>query len=132
VAHNIDGLKRLTDRLKTFYPNQNYHIVFGMAKEKDYLESIKPLAEVSKRVYLITPEHFTPWETPLLKEAFYSIGYYDVTSYPTLEETITYLFENLDKTKDLVVVCGTFYIMKIVRAALTEHQVRLSLASSDG
>jgi dihydrofolate synthase/folylpolyglutamate synthase len=132
VAHNIDGLKRLTDRLKTSYPNQNYHIVFGMAKEKDYLESIKPLAEVSKRVYLITPEHFAPLETPLLKEAFYSIGYYDVTSYPTLEETITYLFENLDKTKDLVVVCGTFYIMKIVRAALSEHQVRLSLASSDG
>lgn len=35
VAHNEDGIKQVLKQLLTFYPNQHYHFVIGMVKDKE-------------------------------------------------------------------------------------------------
>jgi dihydrofolate synthase/folylpolyglutamate synthase len=115
VAHNIDGFIRLTKRLQESYPDHNYHLLFGISKDKEYAECIQCITEMAKTIHLVTPAYGRGLEANKLKEAFEAISYRHVTAYATLEETMKNLLENLDSSQDIVVVCGTFYIMQTVR-----------------
>lgn len=129
VAHNVDGFAKLILRLKSTYPDRSYHFVFGVSKEKDYMECIKLLKEVANTVYLVTSPHEFGLEISLLEEAFYSINYHRVRSHPTISETVADLLENIEENRDVIVVSGTFYIMEPVKDFI-QHQARLFLASS--
>lgn len=115
VAHNSDGFTRLIQRLKDTYPGKNYHFVFGISKEKDYISCIKIIGEVAKEIYLVRPSYNKGLDVHLLKEAFQNISHQGVKTHATVEETMQKLIETTNSHEDVIVISGTFYIMEPIR-----------------
>ncbi|MBM3202008.1 MAG: bifunctional folylpolyglutamate synthase/dihydrofolate synthase [Chlamydiae bacterium] len=117
VAHNMDGLNQLHKRLKKGYPDKDIHVIFGISKDKDHLSCVQEIVNMAKSVQLLNPLYNKGLSNKDLIDVFLSLGH-EPRSATSASEAIDRCI-CLDKSKNIVVVCGTFYIMDEVKRALT-------------
>ncbi|KPK33505.1 MAG: hypothetical protein AMS24_00855 [Chlamydiae bacterium SM23_39] len=112
VAHNPDGFLNLFKSIKFFYPNYPIRVVFGISKNKDIKSCIKIIAFYAVYIHLIDGknERLISKKTLLsifLEEKIYKVSYEDNT-----ENTLNKAIKLGCKNKEILLICGSFFIMK--------------------
>jgi dihydrofolate synthase/folylpolyglutamate synthase len=100
VAHNPDGFKRLLEGMEIHFPGQPFAAAVGMSKDKEIEKCLTLLAEKAQYIYLLQaslPRAATIEEMASILDR---IGYKDFSRELILPD------------KDLLVVCGTFFVME--------------------
>lgn len=110
VAHNPDGARVLVDSLTALGArNRNVHIVYGAVEDKDVpgvIESFKPIAS---RLYAVRADNHRslPTEEILFQSARAEIPTVSAGSVANGMDAAL----NEASTDDLIVVCGSFYVV---------------------
>lgn len=117
VAHNPHGFARLLDSLSTYYPKYHYRFLVGFSKGKDVAKCAQLIQEKAVAIHLVSGEHprlakvdefkkaFASYKGPLHVEHSIIEGIYRALHLPT-------------RSPEVLVICGSFFIMCEARKAL--------------
>lgn len=120
VAHNPDGLMHLFKSLMKKFPGKKFCIVFGMSTNKDINSSLRVLKQQASQFYFVQAANERS-----CKAIDLAVTLKDLEG----QEELIHVEESIPQTMDcalnfaslndhIVVVCGSFFIMSEVRAAL--------------
>lgn len=118
VAHNPDGLNCLFQSLQKTYAETALKLVFGLSSTKDLnacIEIIKKHAEV---IYLVEAPNGRGFRANVLRDRLIEAGFpaMQIFSFDSIAKAI---YEaDKDRTQELLVVTGSFFIMSEARKAL--------------
>jgi len=112
VAHNPDGLKQLFISIKEKYPEQNLRIIFGLSQNKDIEACLSVLKKISKSFHIVAAKNGRAAPVQELRNRLPSKP--DVLTHESVEEAI----HKALTFNDIIVICGTFFIMSEARFAL--------------
>lgn len=117
VAHNPDGLKRLFTTLCNRFPGRKFRIVCGLSKDKDVKNCATLLGHFGSAFHCIAANHPRALPAESLFKAFQQAGIAPVNLHlnTTISESLTLALEAAAKSKEIVVICGSFFIMAEVR-----------------
>jgi dihydrofolate synthase / folylpolyglutamate synthase len=111
VAHNPDGLRRTFERLYHAYPEKKVRVLAGFSEDKNIDGALKVIGQHAAGIHLTHTNHarLAPLGDPDFEKAFESA--YSVAK----------------AQQEILLVCGTFFIMQRARAA-----AKSMLAQMDG
>jgi dihydrofolate synthase / folylpolyglutamate synthase len=120
VAHNPDGIDHLLKAIEKRFPKIPKRLVLGLSKTKDLVGCLNLLKTSTSYFHLVEAENGRAAEKKVLLETLMNIG---VSPHLiSCEETIAMGVKNAivegGKNQELVVICGTFFIMAAARAVL--------------
>lgn len=117
VAHNPDGLIRLFEMLRESYPDKTFRVICGLSKNKDLTSCLSIINSNANFVHLV--------EAPNGRGAAPSQLYERLMDLETAVPNRIYIHDNIGdsiakakESNDIIVICGTFFIMSAARAAL--------------
>jgi dihydrofolate synthase/folylpolyglutamate synthase len=115
VAHNPDGIMRLIQRLELTYPQKKLHFGVNFSADKDVVNCLNLIFPVAKTIHILEVNHPKLISKSRMKELCFSL------KNPTNMGTPSAIFQDFLPTmtdQDVLVICGSFFIMKTVRAHL--------------
>jgi dihydrofolate synthase/folylpolyglutamate synthase len=126
VAHNPDGLEYLLSSLRSRYPQKPLRFVCGLSKNKDLQSCASVLAHFGSSFHCIAANNFRALPAKLLSKALQNAGVKANKLFlkPTLIENLDLAVECAGKNDEVLIVCGSFFIMGEVRNyfGITEPQ----------
>ncbi len=117
VAHNPAGISRLLEAMEVHFPGRRFSVMIGMSKDKDVRKCLSMLAEKASYLYLVQSPALKAISVEEMSEILRQEGIGHFTAGSSIKESIALAFE------DLLVVCGSFYIMKEAREEVVRIQV---------
>lgn len=120
VAHNPDGIQHLFQMLKHYYPDRQYRILFGLSKNKDLKNCLKLIAIYCKYFHLVqaTNERGTPTKILYDQLIEFEIHHSCISLHDSISTGIDQAKEEALKKGEVLVICGSFFIMSQARQAL--------------
>lgn len=120
VAHNPNGIQHLFHMLNHAYPNQPIRLLFGLSKNKDLKECIKLIANQGKHFHLIeaTNGRGAPIQDLYDQLLEFKVNPADVFTHHSILNAVQQAKEEASKFGEVLVICGSFFIMSQVRQAL--------------
>lgn len=120
VAHNPNGLQSLFIAIEEAYPKQAVRIVVGLSKNKDLAGCLRILAEKGTHLHLVEAENGRGAPTALLNAYLLAmfIEPKNFSCYSTIADGIRTAKEMAIKSNEILVVCGSFFIMSKARQFL--------------
>jgi len=115
VAHNPAGILRLLEAMEAHFPGQRFSVVIGMSKDKDVRKCLTMLAEKASHLYLVPSPGLKAIGVEEMSEMLRQEGVSHFTAGLSIREALA--------AEELLVVCGSFYIMKEAREEVTRIQV---------
>lgn len=97
VSHNPNSIEVLRKNLDKYYPNQNFDFIFGCLKTKDYKTMLKLLLKPEDKLYVYNFTNPNACDYEVLSEA---------------TKSKIYKFSDYQKSDNLTVICGSFYMLK--------------------
>jgi dihydrofolate synthase / folylpolyglutamate synthase len=120
VAHNPDGLEHLLEAVKKKYPHKNLRIVLGLSKSKDIDGCLNVLKKVECPLHLVEATNGRGIEVATLHQKMvehdFDPGLLLING--TIKETMEEALSAAKRNNQILLVCGTFFIMSAVRSAL--------------
>ncbi len=113
VAHNPDGFLKLIEALNTYFPNKKWQCLLALSKEKELSASLAILSQKASHIYLVEASTPRAASKETMGEILSSQGYTHFTL-SAIEDALDLALSQ----EDLVVVCGSFYLMQEVRSLL--------------
>jgi len=115
VAHNEDAIEKLLSRVEKEYPGKKLCVVYAASKDKDYLSCLNKLKEKSAYVFCI--EAMNNPRAASVDELEKAFGAHSerVSFYKKMEEGLSQAEKRACKENALLLICGTFFIMKDVK-----------------
>lgn len=120
VAHNPAGISRLLEAMEIHFPGRRFSVVVGMSKDKDVRKCLSLLAERADHLYLVPSPALKAISVQEMCEILRHDGFDHFTAGLSIQESINRALA----TEELLVVCGSFYIMKDAR----EEVIRIQIA----
>lgn len=118
VAHNESGLLNLFKAIKYKFQKRPIRSIIGMSKDKDLKGCSRIISSNCSFIHLIDTAH----ERLILKEDFSSYFPKEKISYKDdLANEVKNAFELASKNNEILLVCGSFFIMKDVREVLLQE-----------
>jgi dihydrofolate synthase/folylpolyglutamate synthase len=114
VAHNTDGIKRLFEAVAHFYPGRFVRVVVGLSKDKDVEKCLQMIAEKAIYVHLVEAVHPRAAPVSQLKEMLPGGS----SVHATIQEGVETALAQAAKHDEVLLVCGSFFIMDEARQAL--------------
>jgi dihydrofolate synthase/folylpolyglutamate synthase len=118
-AHNPDGAQALVEALRQYYPRARRHLVIGVLGDKDVRGVVETLASVADTLTFTQPE--SPRAMPASALASLLPGPREVridsSAMAAVEQALLHA-----APEDVVVVCGSLYLVGEVRAGLRGRQ----------
>lgn len=125
VAHNPDGIEKLFTSLRLSYPKLPFRIVCGLSKNKDVASCLTVLKEHGSAFHLVAAHNNRAMDVEELRNSFVAAGVGQDKLYvlPTLEDNCLLALEMATCQQEVLVICGSFFIMSFVRCLLgiVEH-----------
>lgn len=126
VAHNPDGLQHLFQMLNYYYPNHSTRLLFGISKSKDSKNCLKLIAAHGTCFHLVEACNGRGVST---KDLFTHLQELDVDSsrihsHPSIFEAVEQARQEAFKKGEILLICGSFFIMSQVRQALGIQEPR--------
>ncbi|MDN3506544.1 MAG: Mur ligase family protein [Simkaniaceae bacterium] len=116
VAHNPDGFAKLASALEHHYPHRKFRFVIGMSKRKDIEACLKEIERKAQFAHFVMAKESDAASPEELAKEFQN-----VSSCPfTIEDSVESGFQKAKLAagkKEIVVVCGSFYIMQATKPA---------------
>jgi dihydrofolate synthase/folylpolyglutamate synthase len=119
VAHNPAGFVRLLEAIQLHFPGRCFSILIGMSKDKDVRKCLTMLADRADHLYLVQSSAFKAISVEDMCEILRQEGIDHFTAGLSIKESIR---KGL-ASENLLVVCGSFYIMKEAREEVVRIQV---------
>ena len=116
VAHNPDGFKRLQLALNYFYPHQTFRFLIGMSLNKDIRGSLEQIEEMAHFIHFVKGERETSASPESLGEIFSNFSDCSYSIEKSIEEGVINAKTAL-KEEEILVICGSFYIMSTATRA---------------
>ncbi len=115
VAHNSDAFKRLYQRIKKEFPNRKIRTLLGLSKGKEHEHSLQIIAENSDYIHLVDTNNPRSLK---VKELSYALKCQVSSKIPSVKKTIELALHSAVSNEELLLVTGSFYIMKEARLSL--------------
>ena len=106
-AHNADGARKLYDSLCAAFPEEKFHFVVGVFKDKEYDKMLETMLPLAKRVFTVTAPGERGLPALCLKEAAEKLCAVPVVACETMEQALTLSATEQEKT----VVFGSLSIL---------------------
>lgn len=115
VAHNPDGFTRLFEAIDLFFPHRKLHVAVGMCRDKEYASCLKIVKRRAERILLLQADSPRAASVDELKQGLN--GYENWTCGETIKEAVQRAID----AQALLLVCGSFFLMKEARCALGDQ-----------
>jgi len=122
VAHNPAGFSSLLKALEVHFPGRRFSALIGMSKDKDVRKCLSMLAEKASHLYLVPSPSFKAIGVEEMGQILRQDGFFHFTA-----GSIQEMIREALASEELLVVCGSFYIMKEAR----EEVLRIGHVSHD-
>ena len=129
VAHNPDAISHLIQALHTFFPLRKFRFLVGFSKDKEYDRCLALIATIATHIHLVqanSPRSATTEElickgrecchlpsrtavSRIIKDPFF------FTPHISVKEGMKEAYSLALKNQEMLVVCGSFYIMADIR-----------------
>ncbi len=118
VAHNPDGLEHLFQATRQKFPQYSLRVVCGLSSNKDIAHCLKIISRHAKRLHLVASCSSRAASLDLLTRTLDQMGlpYEPVCS--TIFDTMSSAVKKAQASQEMVVVCGSFFIMAEAREAI--------------
>ncbi|WP_162180782.1 folylpolyglutamate synthase/dihydrofolate synthase family protein [Neochlamydia sp. EPS4] len=120
VGHNPDGLIHLFKAIRQKYPHMPLRIMFGLSKTKDVEGCLRVLKEYGEHFHLVEASNGRGIEVGVLYQKM--IEHHFPLSSISIDATISYTTQKAlllaKQNRQVLIICGTFFIMREVRASL--------------
>ncbi|MGE4573991.1 MULTISPECIES: bifunctional folylpolyglutamate synthase/dihydrofolate synthase [Parachlamydia] len=120
VAHNPAGVEGLLKRARKDYSGVPFHIVCGFSRNKDLQTCLHLIAQEAKHIYLVssTGEKAAPVsKLEAIIRTFVHLPE-EIHSHLSIQQAVILAMRNASQDGGIVLICGTFYIMRDARMAL--------------
>lgn len=122
VAHNPDGLRHLFDSISRHYQNKKLRLLLGLSKTKDIEGCLDTLQtfDTFAGFHLVEAQNGRGISRHTLKEKLQMRGVEEDTLFidETISASVEHALKRAEAADELLVVCGSFFIMSEVRQAL--------------
>ena len=126
AGHNPDGLEHLFQALKQKYPHSSFRVLFGLSKTKDINGCLHVFKRFVDTFHLVEAPNGRGLEVDALwkkmEENYFEMKL--VYRDGDIPHSIQKAMQAAQKNKQLLIVCGTFFIMSDARAALGIKETR--------
>lgn len=119
VAHNPDGIAKLFHRLESKFPGCSFHTLYGASGDKDIENCLKSILPKSASTYFVEAKTARACKADdLLEKARSFSANCNLFAFSSLPDAVQCAIDNAKENDGIVVVCGSFYIMKQIRQYL--------------
>jgi dihydrofolate synthase / folylpolyglutamate synthase len=120
VAHNPDGLTRLFETLRLSYPNKTIRVLFGLSKGKDVMGCLRILTQHAHDFHLVQSTNGRGLPVEELQDLLKSFSVEERRLFlrQTIAANMQLAIEETNRHSQILVVCGSFFIMSAVRQVL--------------
>ncbi|WP_039358398.1 bifunctional folylpolyglutamate synthase/dihydrofolate synthase [Candidatus Protochlamydia amoebophila] len=120
VAHNPSGLASLFAKAQTHFPNQPLRILFGLSKGKDLEGCLKILSRHGSAFHLVEAPNGRGISFDQLKQGLMNTGIASTVIYShiNIQQGVKIAIKQAESSGQLLLICGSFFIMSQVRQAL--------------
>jgi len=125
VAHNPSAMEYLVYKLKKTYPEASFRFVAGMSSDKDLGQCARALLsatkESSRNIHLVQAAHPRAATLESIIEAEISLesaAYYDFDNRSITKQVLHALEMTKENSDEILVVCGSVFLMAETREAL--------------
>lgn len=118
VAHNPEGLENLFSSIRQLYPHLPFRVLCGFSSDKEIPECVSVLKEHGSGFHLVQARSSRALESEKLYAEFIHQGILKDKLFlaDTIEDNLSLALELAAQNGEILIVCGTFYIMAQVRA----------------
>ena len=109
TAHNADGVGAMLEKLSQI-PYRHLHLIYGCVNDKDYRHILRMLPQERTTYYYTQPSVPRALPVAQLADAAQELGMAG-SSFPTVGEAIEHVRSIADKTRDLVLVTGSIFLV---------------------
>lgn len=126
VAHNPDGLFHLFKAVRKRFPDKSIRVVFGLSKNKDIEQCLKIIVEAGTDFHLIEAPSERAAPVALLEKGLeeQQVNPKHLFINQTIEESVAKALQQARDHQQILVICGSFFIMSPVRAVLGIQETR--------
>mmetsp|Transcript_27809 Transcript_27809/g.34811 ORF Transcript_27809/g.34811 Transcript_27809/m.34811 type:complete len:468 (-) Transcript_27809:135-1538(-) len=125
VAHNPDAISRLFYKLRESHPNKKYRVIVGMSSDKDAATCLQTIFDntTEDRIHFVQAAH--PRSTPVsaLLDSSSQIGHHvplqhQIIEQDNVKEVVWQTLPMVKNEEELLVICGSVFLMADAREAL--------------
>ncbi len=126
VGHNPDGLEHLFQAVKEQYPHISLRIVFGLSRNKDIEGCLNVLKKYGEYFHIVEASNgrglgIVELHKKMLEQGFATTSIFQDAS---ITNGIHKAMKAAKQQKQLLIICGTFFIMSEARATLGIYEPR--------
>jgi dihydrofolate synthase/folylpolyglutamate synthase len=118
VAHNPEAVFCLLQALHTFYPHCKFRFLVGFSKDKEYDRCLRLIANVATHIHLVQARSPRAATLQELKACLESENPTLFTAHSSIQEAVAASYAEVLSKAEILVICGSFYIMAETRQAL--------------
>lgn len=120
VAHNPDGLRHLFQSIKYYYPKTPLRLLFGLSKNKDIPNCLRLIANEGQCFHLVEATNGRGTSIHVLYSHLQtlSIDRSRLFIHESISNGVKIAQEEACQQKQILVICGSFFIMGEARQAL--------------
>ena len=120
IAHNEQSSRNLLKNIQRYYPNNNFHAVFSVVKDKDIDGILTPLKDIftSWHIAKINNERGLPLDK--IKNNNFFI-YEKTFTYDNINEAYTGAKEYISNEDDIIIVFGSCYVVSLIMENLEKN-----------
>ncbi len=126
VAHNPEAVFSLLQALHTFFPSRNFRFLVGFSKDKEYDRCLDLIATVAIHIHLVQAPSSRAATTQELKSALKNEDPSLSTCHSSIQEGVASAYDEAMAKGEILVICGSFYIMADAKVQLPKASLNLS------
>lgn len=111
VAHNPDGFARLANALGRQYPYRKFRFVIGMGKGKKHEKCLRYIERKASHIHFVQAKNRDGIDPSTLAKSLELFSSCPYTAEKSVEKGFSHAKKEAAKD-ELIVVCGSFYIME--------------------
>lgn len=124
VAHNPDAVFYLLQALHTFYPHSKFRFVTGFSSDKEYEVCLELISAVATHIHLVEVASERAATLQELKAVMEKENPSSYTLHASIEEGVREAYAAALSAGELLVVCGSFYLMEAAGKSIHPPEMR--------
>ncbi|OHD38176.1 MAG: hypothetical protein A2015_14970 [Spirochaetes bacterium GWF1_31_7] len=105
VSHTVESIAELIFTLKKHFPNQKWHVLIGLAEDKNYKKIVSSIKKISKTMTITSLSSFKP-SNPERSYNYLKRTYKNVTLIQDQKEAFDYMLNR----EENILITGSFYL----------------------
>lgn len=115
-AHNLASVQRLIETLEDTFPDNRFHFVVGMMKDKEYTKMLSMVQHLAKSFVLVSPDPNRGFDVNEVAEMLRKQGV-PVYKKDNIAEVLTFIQKEIPK-EDTVIQFGSLYLVGDIKRTI--------------